>query len=196
LHPNGVASAATRALRGPASDDIAIQFFGASSDVLKKASQEAQSELARFKAVSGLEDNLAYDKPELLVRLTPKGEALGFSTARVAKALRARLDGIEATFFARGSHEVKVKVRLPDAVVGRSYLHQAKLPLPGGGFVPLTSIATIIEKQGFSVIRRENGERVVMVYGELEDDAKVRDEIAVALTTHILYCRLFPPNMA
>jgi len=172
--------------RGPASDDIAIQFSGASSDILKKASQETQAELARFKAVSGLEDNLAYDKPELLVQLTPKGEALGFSTARVAAALRARLDGIEATSFARGSHEIKVKVRLPDAVVGRSYLHQAKLPLPDGGFVPLTSIATITQKQGFSVIRRENGERVVMVLGELEDDAKVRDEIAAALATKIL----------
>ena len=61
----------------------------------------------RLAAVSGLEDNLAYDKPELLVQLTPKGEALGFSTARIAKALRARLDGIEATSFARGSHEVQ-----------------------------------------------------------------------------------------
>jgi Cu/Ag efflux pump CusA len=86
---------------------------------------------------------------------------------------------------ARGSHEVKVKVRLPDAAVGRSYLHQAKLPLPDRGFVPLTSIATIAEKQGFSVIRRENGERVVIIYGELGDDAKVRDEIAAALTTRI-----------
>ena len=172
--------------RGPASDDIAIQFSGADSHVLKRASQETQAQLARFKAVSGLEDNLAYDKPELLVQLTPKGEALGFSTALVARALRARLDGIEATSFARGSHEVKVKVRLPDAAVGRSYLHQAKLPLPDGGFVPLTSIATISEKQGFSVIRRENGERVVTVLGELEDDAKARDEISAALTTRIL----------
>jgi multidrug efflux pump subunit AcrB len=172
--------------RGPASDDIAIQFSGARSDVLKLASQETQAQLARFKSVSGLEDNLSYDKPELLVKLTPKGEALGFSTARVAKDLRARLDGIEATSFARGSHEVKVKVRLPDATVGRSYLHQAKLPLPGGGFVPLTSIATITEIQGFSVIRREDGVRVVMVYGELEDDARVRDEISAALTTRIL----------
>lgn len=77
-------------------------------------------------------------------------------------------------------------MRLPDAAVGRSYLHQAKLPLPDGGFVPLTSIATIAEKKGFFFIRREIGERVVMVYGEIEDDAKVRDEIAVALATGIL----------
>jgi multidrug efflux pump subunit AcrB len=172
--------------RGPASDDIAIQLSGANSDVLKQASQELQTELARFKSVSGLEDNLAYDKPELLIKLTPKGEALGFSTAKVAKALRARLDGIEAASFARGSHEVKIKVRLPEATVGRSYLHQAKLPLPGGGFVPLTSLATIEEKQGFSVIRRENGVRQVMVYGELVDDAKVRDEISAVLTSRIL----------
>jgi len=172
--------------RGPASDDIAIQLSGPSSDILKKASEDIQAQLARFKAVSGLEDNLAYDKPELLVQLTPKGEALGFSTARVAKALRARLDGIEATSFARGAHEVKVKVRLPETAVGRSYLHQAKMPLPDGGFVPLTSIATITEKQGFSVIRRENGERVVMIIGELVDDPKVRDEISAALTTRIL----------
>ena len=51
--------------------------------------------------------------------------------------------------------------------------------------MPLTSIAKIAEKQGFSVIRRENGERVVIIYGKLEDDAKVRDEIAATLTARI-----------
>ena len=48
--------------------------------------------------------------------------------------------------------------------------------------MPTVGTSTLV----LSVIRRENGERVVMVYGELEDDAKVRDEISAALTTRLL----------
>ena len=185
-HPRLERLSMRRERRGPTSDDISIRFSGADSNTLKEASQMTQTMLSRFSAVSGLEDNMAYDKPELLVKLTPKGEALGFTTALVANALRSRLDGIEAVSFARGSHEVKVKVQLPDSEIGRSYLHQAMLPVPGGGFVPLTSIATVKETQGFAVVRRENGDRVISVVGDLDDDPKRRDEVTDTLASEIL----------
>lgn len=185
-HPRMERISMRRERRGFSSNDIAIQLTGNDSTTLKLASQMTQSMLSRFSSVSALEDNLAYDKPELLVKLTPRGEALGFTTSVVAKALRDRLDGYKAASFARGPHEVKIKVRIPEAKVGRSYLHQAKLPSPTGGFVSLTSIATIQEKQGFSVIRRENGTRAVNVTGDLADDPKARDEVFDALRSRIL----------
>ena len=172
--------------RGPGGDAIHIRIAGSDGATLKAAAQYVKSRLSRYTAVSGLEDDLAYDKPELLVKLTPKGEALGFTTASVARALRQRLDGAEATSFARDSREVKVKVRLPESETNASYLHRATLPLSGGGFVPLTEIATINETQGFSTIRRENGERVVTVTGDISDDAAARDEVADALANDIL----------
>ena len=185
-HPRLERLSLRRERRGVSSDDISIQYTGADPQTLKQASQMTQNLLSRYTAVSGLDDNLAFDKPELVIALTARGEALGFTTSAVARALRGRLDGIEAVSFARGRHEVKVNVIAPEADVGRSYLQQVRLPIPGGGFVPLTSIATVTERQGFSVIRRDSGQRAITVTGELLDDAVQRDEVNDALRAEIL----------
>ncbi len=175
-----------RERRGPGGEDIHVRLSGSDSRTLKTAALDLQARLARFPAVSALEDDLAYDKPELVVRLTPRGEAMGLSTAALARTLRERLDGIEAASFARGSHEVEIRIRLPEDAVGPSYLHHARLPVAGGAFAPVSSIATIEEKRGFSVIRREAGKQVVTVSGDLDDDAAARTAVNDALTAEIL----------
>ena len=172
--------------RGPSSDAIHVRLAGGDSATLKTAAEAIKAQLARYPAVSGLEDNLAYDKSELVVSLTPKGKALGFSTASIARALRQRLEGADAASFARGGHEVKVKVRLPASEVGPSYLDRAKMPLAQGGFVALSEIATIRETRGFAVVRRENGERVVTLTGDLTDEPAARNEVNDALQQEIL----------
>jgi len=172
--------------RGPGGDDVHIRLFGADVETLKTASQALQALLSGFSAVSGIEDDLAYDKSELVVELTPRGQALGLTTKGVGEYLRHRLDGIEATSFARGSHEVKVKVRVPDQDLDASYIYKSTIPLPNGGFIPLMSIATIKEQQSFSIIRRENGNQVVTVTGDLSEDPVRSEQVNLALERDIL----------
>lgn len=180
----------TLALRGdrsgPGGDDIHIGLSGGNEVTLKAAAEEIKAALARYPTVTGVEDDLAYDRPELIVSLTPKGEALGLTTASVAAALRQRLNGVEAIKLARGSQEVVARVRLPKSEVGPAYLHQATVPLPAGGFIALSEIARITELQGFSAIRRENGERRVTVTGDLSEDNVASADVMAALTTQIL----------
>lgn len=180
----------TLALRGdrsgPGGDDIKIALTGGDESTLKAAAEDIKAALSRYPTVSGIEDDLAYDRPEMIVSLTPKGEALGLTTASVAAALRQRLDGIEAVKLVRGSQEVVARVRLPKTEVGPAYLHQATVPLPAGGFVALSEITRIKELQGFSAIRRENGERRVTVTGDLPDDAAASAEVLTALSEQIL----------
>lgn len=180
----------TLALRGdrsgPGQDDISVRLAGADEAVLKAAAEALKASLAKYPNATGIEDDLAYDKPELVVTLTPKGEALGFTTATVARALRERLDGIEAVKLARGSREIVVKVRLPDSETGPAFLHQASLPIPNGGFAALNEIANITEVHGFSSIRRENGLRRVTVTGDLGDDAAAAETIMTVLRDEML----------
>ena len=180
----------TLALRGdrsgPGGDDIAIVLTGADARIIKMAAEDIKAALSRYSGVSGVEDDLAYDRPELVLSLTPKGEALGFTTASIAAALRHRLDGVEAIKLVRGTQEVVARARLPKSEVGPAYLHKATVPLPGGGFIALSEVARFKELQGFSVIRRENGERRVTVSGDLPDDAAASADIMAALTGEIL----------
>lgn len=181
----------TLALRGdrsgPGGDAIDIRLAGADEAVLKNAAEAVKAALMRYPAATGVEDDLAYDRPELLIQLTPRGEALGFTTQTIAAALRQRLDGIEAIKLARGTQEVIARVRLPDTDIGPAYLHQARIPLPdGSGFVSLGDIASVMEEQGFSSIRRENGNRRVAISGDLSDDPAASAEVITALRQEIL----------
>ncbi len=181
----------TLALRGdrsgPGGDAIDIRLSGGDETTLKSAAEAVKAALARYPAASGVEDDLAYDRPELLIQLTARGEALGFTTQAIAAALRQRLDGIEAIKLAREAQEVIARVRLPKTDVGPAYLHQARVALPdGSGFVALGDIATVSEQQGFSSIRRENGNRRIAISGDLSDDAAAGAEVIGALKSEIL----------
>jgi len=101
--------------------------------------------------------------------------------------LRQQLAGAVARTIVRDSRDIEVDVRLPDDEVGASYLFEAKLPLPSGqGYVPLTTVATVTEKQGFSTIVRKAGERVVTVSGELSDDPAEVEEVRTAVSERIM----------
>ncbi|MFM1816842.1 MAG: hypothetical protein RLZ98_3537, partial [Pseudomonadota bacterium] len=172
---------------GPASDDIEVFILGDDEQALKNAAEAMKLALGGYPAVTAVEDDLPFDKPELLLKLTPKGEALGFNTDTISRLLRERLYGIEAMKLAKGSREITIRVKLPDNAVGPNYIREAKLPLPGGtGFVPLSEIATVKQTYGFSSIRREMGRRHATVSGDIIDDPTANREVMRALREQIL----------
>jgi len=172
---------------GPAEPGVGIRLTGSDETALKAAADALKSRLAKYPNVRSLEDDLAYDKPEFAVALTPKGEALGFTMENVARVLRDRLDGVEAVTLSNGSREIVARVQLETGETAPAFLTQSTLTIPGGGgLVSLNEIATISEARGFSSIRRENGERRVVVTGELAGDAGAAKAVIAALRHEVL----------
>ncbi|HEU0222566.1 MAG TPA: efflux RND transporter permease subunit, partial [Paracoccaceae bacterium] len=64
---------------GPGGSALEIRLAGADSATLKAAAEDLKARLEPFPIVSGLEDSLAWDKTEMVLALTPLGEALGFT---------------------------------------------------------------------------------------------------------------------
>ena len=56
---------------GPGGDSLDVQFIGADSAVLKAAAESFKTALTEFPEVSGVEDDLPYDKEELILELSP-----------------------------------------------------------------------------------------------------------------------------
>lgn len=172
---------------GPSSDSLSIRLTGADSATLKAAAEALKTALAPFAPVSGLEDTLAYDKPEMILTLTPQGEALGFNVDTLGRALRERLTGIEAATFAAGPRSASIRVTLPDSELTADFLDSTLMQGPRGGHVPLADIVTVELREGFSSARRENGLRVVTVTGDLsEDDPAAAAEVMRVLQADIL----------
>lgn len=172
---------------GPGGDALSVQLTGADAQTLKAAAEALKRALAPFPAVSALEDNLSYDKDELILTLTPQGEALGFTVDTLGRLLRERLNGIEAATFPDGPRSAEIRVELPDDELTADFLDRTRLRAPGGAWLPLADVVRVEMRSGFSTVRRENGLRVVTVTGDIsEDDPAASAEARRQLTTEIL----------
>ena len=172
---------------GPGGGSLEVELSGAEARTLKAASEALKRALAPFPEVTALEDDLLYDKDELILELTPQGRALGFTVEALGAELRARMNWTEAATFPDGKRSVSVRVELPAGERGADFLERMMMPTASGGFVPLADIVTVTSETGFSEIRRKNGVRVATVSGELsEDDPARATAVMDALTGTIL----------
>jgi len=172
---------------GPGGDALDVQFYGADVQTLKDASEDLKNAVLRYPEVSAVEDNLAYDKEEVILDLTPQGQALSFTIDSLGRALRARLNGIEAATYPDGPRSATIQVELPKGELTADFLERTLMRTPTGSYVPLADIVSVTQRTGFSTIRRENGIRVVSITGDIsEDDAARAEQIEQALKTEIL----------
>ncbi|KPU83329.1 acriflavine resistance protein B [Marinosulfonomonas sp. PRT-SC04] len=163
---------------GPGGDALDVEFYGADTETLKAAAEALKTYLAQYGEVSGVEDSLAYDKVELVLELTPQGQALGFSIDGLGRVLRNRLNGIEAATYPDGPRSATIRVELPDSEQTADFLERTHLRTTAGNYVPLTDIVSVSSKTGFSTVQRENGIKLVSVTGDIsEDDPALAAEI-------------------
>ncbi|NEU34734.1 efflux RND transporter permease subunit, partial [bacterium LRH843] len=90
----------------------------------------------------GLADDLPYDRQELSLSLTPRGEALGFEIEALGRILRNRLGGVEAASFPDGLRTATVRVELPQGELTADFLDRMLLRADGGSYVPLADIVS------------------------------------------------------
>ena len=155
---------------GPGDDALDVQFYGADAVTLKKAAEALKTELEAFSAVSALEDDLAYDKEEIILELTPQGKALGFTIDTLGVVLRNRLNGVEAASYPLGPRSATIRVELPEGELTSDFLERTQLRAKSGIYVPLADIVSVERRVGFSTVRRENGIRLISVTGDVSED--------------------------
>ena len=172
---------------GPGGDALVVEFSGASAATLKAASEALQDALRAYPEVSAVQDNLAYDKEELVLELTAQGQALGFDIDTLGRVLRNRLNGIEAATFPDGPRSAAIRVELPTGELTADFLTRTQMRTGAGDYVPLADIVSVESRTGFSTVRRENGLRLIEVSGDISEDNPARaTEILAALEADIL----------
>ena len=172
---------------GPSGDALDVKFYGASVDILKSASLDLQTALLQFPEVSAVQDNLAYDKEELILDLTPQGQALGFTIDSLGRALRAQLNGLEAATYPAGQRSASIRVELPANELTADFLERMQMRSPSGNYVPLADLVKVKNRTGFTTVRRANGVRLISVTGDISQDDPARaEEIMRTLENEIL----------
>ena len=169
---------------GPPGRGIDISLEDAPLQTLKEAAEEMKKELHRFRALSDITDTLPYGKEELVLEVTSRGKALGFTAQNVGQQMRNAFQGAIARRFARGDEEITVRVRLPK---GTSRLSDFYLESPlDRSLVSLNDIVSIKETHGFMMIRRVDGLRTVSVSAAIDAEISTTSEIQQALEANVL----------
>ncbi|MBM2576072.1 efflux RND transporter permease subunit [Jannaschia sp. Os4] len=172
---------------GPGGDALSVEFSGADAVTLKAAAEDLKAAVAAIPEISAVEDSLPYDKDELVLTLTPQGEALGFGIDALGRTLRDRLGGIEAATFPVGPRTGSIRVEVPESELSADFLDGLRLTAPGGEVVALADIVDVDVRSGFASVRRVDGVRVVTVSGDIDqDDAARAAEIRTRLAEEIL----------
>ena len=166
---------------GPPGREVDVRLAGLDALGLKSASNEIKTLLSRYPGVTDIEDNLPYGKEELILEVTAKGRALGFNTESVGRQVRNAFQGSIAERFSRGDEEITVRVQYPREGIDQAALDGLYLRGPTGSEVALSEVVSIRPKQGFSQLRREDGERQVAITAELDEAQITIDKVIAAL---------------
>ena len=171
----------SRQVAGPPGSDVDLSLYGASLENMKAAANYVARWLAGVPGVDSVDDDLPRGKQEVLLEITPAGEAMGFSAAEVARQVRNAYEGALADRVPRDQEELKVLVKLPEAGPGEAGLRSLYLRSRSGEEAPLTEVVNLRQRVGFAQIRRTDGLREVRVSADLNPLVTTSGQVIRAL---------------
>ncbi|HET7832635.1 MAG TPA: CusA/CzcA family heavy metal efflux RND transporter [Gallionella sp.] len=169
--------------------EIAIKIFGSNLEILEDKSTQVANVIASIRGATDVAAIKVGGQTELDITLDRGRMArYGINISDANATIQSALASTTPASFYEGDRRFDVTLRLAepyrDAV---SDVAALPIALPGGGSIPLGSIATIQVRQGAARVGREAGGRVVAVKANLlgrdqgsfvaEAMAKVNDEV-------------------
>jgi multidrug efflux pump subunit AcrB len=149
---------------------------------LEAAVEACKQELATYPGVKDINDDSSPGKWEFQIKIKDKARAMGVPLADVAETVRATYYGEEVMRLQRGRHEVKLMVRYPEEE-RRSLMgfDDIRIRTGDGSERPITELAEIDVKRGYSEINRIDQQRSITVYSDLNEKEGNAREIVQAL---------------
>ena len=189
--PRGVADISIgQPQAGPTGKAVDIWISGPDLDVLGVAAGELIEELEAIVGVEDPRDNIDAGKQQIELSLREDARVMGVTEADLGTQVAAAFEGLEAARLRRGKDEVRVVVKLPEAVREDPASMEALLvTVPGGDRVPLGTLATISEGPGPVTIVRDKRERTVNVIADVNRDVTSAREVTAALEAPLVDLR-------
>jgi cobalt-zinc-cadmium resistance protein CzcA len=169
--------------------DVAVKVFGDDFTAMTATAEKIAGVLRRTPGATDVKVEQTSGLPMLDIRVNRDAMArLGVTAQDVQDGIAATLGGRQAGTIFEGDRRFPVVIRLTEAQrADLSALAQLQLPVPGGRFVPLASVADIRIIDGPNQISRENGKRRVVVQANVRgrDIASVVEEAQEAIASDV-----------
>lgn len=167
--------------------DLEVELLSSDDEQLQQATQALRGEISSMQAVSGVEDTFAAGQPSVQVELNAHGKALGLSNESLAQQLLQGFDGRVVQRFQRDTDEVEVTVRYPSSERQNLLdVLNAKVRLPSGAAVALSSVAELKMSYSRANITRLDGKRAFTVSADVDKSQRSSMEIVMQLKQQLL----------
>jgi len=155
-----------------------VNVAGNNTEHLSGAVNALKERLYTYASIYDIEDTLEGSRREIELRLKPHAEVVGLSLVDIARQIRQGYYGEEIQRIPRGTEDIKVMLRYPaDERKNIESLENIYIRTSDGRSVPLSTVAEVIDVPGYSVIRRENRRRTIIVSADVTEGA---DALAIA----------------
>jgi multidrug efflux pump subunit AcrB len=151
--------------------DITYLLRHTDGDMLTAASKELQAKIGSYNGVLDVRDSQQGETDEIILSLKPGAETLGIRLSDVSRQVRQAYFGEEVQRLPRANGDVKVMVRYPgEDRRSLASLSNFRVRTDDGRELPLFAIADVELQGGVQRIQRRDGNRVVYVRADLEQD--------------------------
>ena len=147
---------------------------------LNTAADDLMAKLRTYEGVFNVVNDTQSAVDEIQFDLKPGAEALGLTTADVARQVRQGFFGEEVQRLPRDGEDVRVFVRYPRADrESLDFLNNIRIRTADGREVPLFTVADIRFEKGISQILRRERQRAVVVSAEVVNERinEIRSEL-------------------
>jgi cobalt-zinc-cadmium resistance protein CzcA len=144
---------------------VGVKIFGDDMNLLRAKAEEAAALLRTVPGVADLRAEQVAGMPNLNLKIDrARLSRYGLTVADVQEVIETAVGGKAATEIVEGQMRVEVVVRFPEARRNSpEAIGNILVATPGGGSVPLTELAEIIETEGPVQISRDNARRRIVV---------------------------------
>lgn len=155
---------------GGGEESILVELRGNSSEARDLLAEETERLLKSYQGISSAGSNLTRNRDELVISISPEGEALGLTQRELGRQVRSSFFGEQAQRVQREIDDIRVMVRLP--LEKRQSLHtleQMRIRLPNGGEAPLSSVANVSFGKASAEINRSNGAQAITIWAQADN---------------------------
>ena len=169
--------------------DLGIKVYGDDMTVLKKVASQVLTTLNRTQGSADARIEQVDDIPVLSIE--PDRTMLaryGLNTTDLQQLVATGIGGESVGLIYQGDRRFTLAVRLPEAIRNdRRQLQSLPIPIPQGGYIPLSEVATIKQQTTAAQISRENGKRRMVISANVRsrDLGSFVEEVQQKITTDI-----------
>ena len=172
---------------GPHGNDIELDIAGTDPEALKLAAEDITQALDGIAGVSGVRDDMAWGKEQLIFQLSPTGEAVGLTGESLGAQLRAAFAGDLVQIFQDAGEEIEVRVFVSDRERDSiSALETLPVVLPSGETTPLSDVATLSYRRGFESLKRAGGDLAVQLTADVDEKINNNNAVRAILNAEVL----------